>query len=273
MSSEPKLRTQSLRESKAYLGNAATLRGEAGAQGYLFFPGLVEAEARALRNRVLESCQRLGWVRKPKAKMEWIAQPHVRLGAYDDRWVAFQQEVLPLPEFVALGRHPAILDVLARVFNEPPRTDRGSTCRIMSPHATEFTTPPHQDHYYVRGSTQLWTVWMSLVDCPAQQGGLAVLPGSHMWGLLPHAGEGPGRQGVTVSDHNAWATADYACGDVLMFHCLTLHRALDNRTADRLRVSVDYRYQPSSHPAAEDLVSTYPLRADRELMHGYFFPL
>ena len=47
-------------------------------------------------------------------------------------------------------------------------------------------------------------------------------------GLLPHSGEGPGRQGVLIGDDRVWATSDYACGDVLMFHCLTVHRALDN---------------------------------------------
>ena len=122
----------------------------------------------------------------------------------------------------------------------------------MSPHTPEFTTPPHQDHYYVRGSTELWTAWLPLDDCPAEQGGLAVLPRSHTRGLLPHAGEGPGRQGATVPDDSEWATSDYACGDVLLFHCLTVHRALHNLTLNRLRISVDYRYQPASHPTPED---------------------
>ena len=255
MLAEPKPPTQPLRESNDVLRDSRALRAEAGAQGYLFFRRLVRTEALALRSHVLEVGRRFGWVPEHAAPMEAIAQPSIRLGAYDDRWVAFQQEVLPLPEFAALGHHPVILDVLAKLFGEPVRTDRGNTCRIMSPDAPELTTPPHQDHYYVRGSTALWTVWLPLVDCPAEQGGLAVLPGSHKWGLLPHAGDGPGRHGTSVSHDSVWATADYASGDVLMFHCLTVHRALNNVTADRLRVSVDYRYQPSSHPGAEDVLN------------------
>jgi hypothetical protein len=37
----------------------------------------------------------------------------------------------------------------------------------------------------------------------------------------------------------------------LIFHSLTLHRALPNVTADRLRVSLDNRYQALSSPIAE----------------------
>jgi ectoine hydroxylase-related dioxygenase (phytanoyl-CoA dioxygenase family) len=43
-----------------------------------------------------------------------------------------------------------------------------------------------------------------------------------------------------------------AAGDVLTFHSHTVHRALPNRTADRMRLSADFRYQPASHPVAPD---------------------
>jgi len=33
---------------------------------------------------------------------------------------------------------------------------------------------------------------------------------------------------------------------VIFFHGLTVHRALDNATPDRLRISVDYRYQATA---------------------------
>jgi hypothetical protein len=42
------------------------------------------------------------------------------------------------------------------------------------------------------------------------------------------------------------------CGDILTFHSLTVHQGRDNQTEDRLRVSVDYRYQPISEPIAPD---------------------
>ena len=36
-----------------------------------------------------------------------------------------------------------------------------------------------------------------------------------------------------------------------MFHSLTIHKSLPNQFPDRLRLSVDYRYQPLSHPVTE----------------------
>lgn len=238
-----------MRESSRARTNSQALRAEAEDHGYLFFRRLVEPDhVLALRSKVMETCRRAGWVADDLAPLDGIACQDIRIGAYDEKWLWFQQQVLPLPEFVALGRHPSIVGILERVFGGAVVPDRGNTCRVMSPRAPEFTTPPHQDYFYVRGSTELWTVWLPLGDCPTAQGGLAILPGSRARGLLPHAGEGAGRQGAPVGRDSVWATGDYECGDVLMFHCLTVHRALDNLSLDRLRVSVDYRYQPAVHP-------------------------
>jgi hypothetical protein len=71
-----------------------------------------------------------------------------------------------------------------------------------------------------------------------------VSPASHHQGALEHAGEGLGKQMVGMGDDAAWATANYRCGDVVMFNSLTVHRAGDNLT-NRLRISADYRYQPA----------------------------
>jgi ectoine hydroxylase-related dioxygenase (phytanoyl-CoA dioxygenase family) len=40
-----------------------------------------------------------------------------------------------------------------------------------------------------------------------------------------------------------WLSTDYRIGDILLFHGHTLHKALDNRSKDRMRVSLEYRYQ------------------------------
>ena len=43
-------------------------------------------------------------------------------------------------------------------------------------------------------------------------------------------------------------------GDALIFHSLTLHQALPNVTEDRLRVSLDNRYQALGLPIAEQML-------------------
>jgi ectoine hydroxylase-related dioxygenase (phytanoyl-CoA dioxygenase family) len=77
----------------------------------------------------------------------------------------------------------------------------------------------------------VWTAWIPLGDCPRRQGSLAVLPRSNRLELAAAAAPRGAR----------WRRFDFAAGDVLFVHSLTLHRALVNRSAE-IRVSVDYRY-------------------------------
>jgi hypothetical protein len=243
----PSFPTKPLRDAAPVANDSAALRRRAARSGYLFFRGAIERDAvEALRREVLERCARRGWLDPFADVNDGVCLPWLPLGAYDDSWVELQQEVLVLPQLDALRGHPFVLGVLERLFGEPPIDHQGDTVRLMSPAARDLTTPPHQDRFYVRRTDLLWTVWVPLGDCPVELGGLAVLPGSHRAGLREHAGEGIGRQGAGVSPDEAWATADYRCGDVLMFGCLTLHRAAENRTTSRLRISADFRYVPES---------------------------
>jgi len=89
------------------------------------------------------------------------------------------------------------------------------------------------------------TTWLPLMDIPAQLGGLAVLPGSHLGPPL--------RPRLLRADEPGWATTDYRPGDVLVFHCLTSHAALPNH-ADRLRISADFRWQAADQPAPAEMV-------------------
>ena len=235
-----------LREHDGSLADLAELCREAGALGYLLFRRLIAPEdALALRGRVLDACADLGWLDRVAPRSDGVVRAGARIGGYDQTWTDLQCRIQPLPEFAALRDHPAILRVLGAVFRAPVRSGRGDTCRIFSPSAPDLTTRPHQDHFYVRGDMALWTVWVPLGDCPLEMGGLALLPGSHLEGLRPHAGPGgAGEQGVEVGPDAVWGGSDYRCGDVLMFNSITLHRALDNRTVDRLRISADFRYEP-----------------------------
>jgi hypothetical protein len=102
----------------------------------------------------------------------------------------------------------------------------------------------HQD-IAVAGVQDMLTTWLPLMDIPAQLGGLAVLPGSH---LGP-----PQRPRPLRADEPRWATTDYRPGDVLLFHCLTAHAALPNH-ASTLRVSTDVRWQSADQPAPAEFV-------------------
>lgn len=244
------IRTEPFRESSPDLGDGARLKRRALESGYLFFRGLIPRDTvLGLRRIVLALAERYEWLAPGSALLDGMARPGIRLGAYDDpRWVAFLCEVLPLEPFRAFGLHPRLLAVLREVCDGSVASHEGDLCRVVSPGSADFTTLPHQDRHYVRATGELWTAWLPLGDCPLELGPLAVLPGSNLSGLMPHAGEGAGKQGIAIAQEETWASQDLAAGDVIFFHGLTVHRALDNVTSDRLRISVDYRYQATAPP-------------------------
>ena len=88
-----------------------------------------------------------------------------------------------------------------------------------------------------------------------KQGTLAILRGSHHYGVLPlefSLGAG-NRQAVLpneMRDRLTWVTNDFSAGDVLLFGALTVHAALHNATG-RMRLSVDFRYQCEGEPASD----------------------
>ena len=239
-------------DSTPFVRDPDLLRQRAAEHGYLTLRGIPGAEAVApLRTLIQGIAESLGFLR-PSAD---CAAPLVTPGAaltgtgYDDpRWLALQERVLADPLFAAVGDHAEVLTVLEAVCGGPVLTRRGDICRLALPSAPHLTTPPHQDHWYTGGTTNLWTVWIALTETPLELGPLAVLPGSHVRGLMPHDGEGAGRQGVGVADEAQFAAAPLAAGDAILFNCLTVHRALPNVTRNQVRLSVDYRYQPANEP-------------------------
>jgi hypothetical protein len=223
--------------------NPAELREHAERDGYLYQRGLIApATVFAARQAVLELCRTCGWVAEGSTLMDGVAAA-TRAGAYDDmQWIRFLPEALALPEVRALAQATPILNVLQAIYDGPPLAYPGDICRVVSPDTAEFTTPPHQDAWYLRNADTLWTAWLPLGDCPLSLGPLALLTGTHMQGLVPHTSHKGDLQTAAIPLETAWATGDMLAGDVLFLHGLTVHRAFDNKSADRLRLSLNFRF-------------------------------
>lgn len=243
----PDFLTEPFVDSAPIAGDAVALQQRAAESGYLYFPGLLPAATvMEMRLHVTAGCQELSWLVDDRPPEEAIVRPGQHIGHYDDPdYLKLAQHVLSEPGFAELGRHPAIIAVLEKLHGRPVETDLGAVIRAFGPGQPALATRPHQEHFYVGGSTELWTAWLPLGDCPAALGGLAVLPASHRQGSLEHIGETSAKYVANIPEDATWAFGDYACGDVLMFNCLTLHQAAPNLTADRLRLSADFRYRPS----------------------------
>ena len=129
--------------------------------------------------------------------------------------------------------------------------------RLWYPQYTDHTTPIHQDYVHFQGSYDTYTCWTPIGDCPIELGALAVLPGSHHINAVRdhHFSLGAGLLAIHEEELDGqWHSADFEIGDTLIFHSLLVHQALPNVTEDRMRVSLDNRYQSMDIPISEKML-------------------
>ncbi len=234
-------------DGTAHLSTPGRLRETATRHGHLLLRRLLPAaDVTPVRDEAFRQLHALGLLNQatdervlPGARLEGTG--------YDDpRWLALQQRMCATSHVRHLAAHPALIDVLHALYGEAPMPHRGTSCRLGMPGARELTPPPHQDHHYVGGSLDVWTAWTPMIPCPLALGPLTVRSPSHAGGYRPHAGRGAGRQQVQVDPNWRRHANALAVGDVVLFHCLTVHGALPNTTGDTVRVSMDFRFQPGS---------------------------
>ena len=129
--------------------------------------------------------------------------------------------------------------------------------------------------YMGRGSQQLHTCWIPLGDIPLQNGPMSVLPTSHCHPAMEKIRATYGkmdvdRDGISggwftndylelsrLVDH-PWVSSDFNAGDVVIMGIYLMHGSVKNDT-ERLRLSVDTRFQPASHPTDERWVGEDPV--------------
>lgn len=237
-------------DATALLADPPALRARAAEDGYLLLRGLLPPTAvLEVRGAVLALCQEAGWV-TPEGR--WTgAGPFIE---GQPEFMAVYDRIQRLQAFHRLARTPRLLALYEALFGRPVLAHPRNIARVMFPCNNAQATPAHQDALHIRGTAQTWTAWLPLGDCPADLGGIALMPGSHREAVLPtKPAAGAGGRAVAAGElPYGWVGGDLHAGDVLTFHSHTVHRALPNRTRSRMRLSVDYRYQPVDEPVAPD---------------------
>jgi hypothetical protein len=155
--------------------------------------------------------------------------------------------------WVALVEEPSFIATMTDLIGGPPRRLPFAGTRAFPPDtgedlARDRVNGPHQDAFFNEGYSFIGC-WVSVWDAPRINGGLAIAPGFHQGPLYQDRSKPPHYPIIPGSiPDDAWRTADYRAGDILLFHHRMPHTGIRNRSARDFRVSFDVRYLTADQP-------------------------
>ncbi|MGH7152983.1 MAG: phytanoyl-CoA dioxygenase family protein, partial [Acetobacteraceae bacterium] len=240
-------------DSTDLIDNGAALAVRMRSDGYLFLRGLLPPETvRAVQRQVGEITRDAGWLRAESPVDEAIAEPDGFCVDPDPVYLSTLRTINRLQAYHTLKHHSALIGLFERILGGPVFPHPRVLMRNIFPARDAFTTKAHQDFPNVQGTEAVYTAWIPLIDCPMAVGPLQVATGSHVMGVFDFD-IGMGAGGIEITDplDGRWASGPFAVGDVLIFHSMTVHKGVPNHS-DRLRMSMDVRYQRVDEPFNPD---------------------
>ncbi len=268
------LALHAMHESSAQADSLDVLRARLGKDGYLFFRSVIPRDRlMALRDQITDILADEGWIESGERRNDAIAITRPRREGRR-RYFQAHDRIIRLEALHSLAHDDALLGLMRRVLGQTAFPHPLSIIRLVFPESPELATPPHQDYPNNQGTADLTAAWIPLADCPVEQGSLAILEGSHKFGVLPlkfHLGAGNRR--AVLGDQLAglrWVGADFALGDVLLFPSLTVHKAMENLSKEKMRLSVDFRFQREGEALTEGSLRPHFERIDwGEIYQGW----
>jgi ectoine hydroxylase-related dioxygenase (phytanoyl-CoA dioxygenase family) len=242
-----KITLEPMYEANELLGDAGALRNRLDKDGYLFFRNIVPVERLLeLRGQITEILSEFGWIKdgEERTKAKAICRPR-REG--QPKFFHAHDRIIKLESLHSMAHETNVMRVMQQALGDTVFPHPLSIVRLVFPDSPELATPPHQDFPNNQGTPNLTAAWMPLGDCGIKDGSLAILEGSHKYGVMPlkfHLGAG-NRRAVLSDELDAcrWVGADYNAGDIVLFPSLTVHKAMENYNTENMRLSVDFRYQ------------------------------
>lgn len=242
-----KINPEPMYEANHLLGDPDAVQARMASDGYLFFRSIVPAERlMELRDQITGILAELGWIADSDERMKARAICRPRREG-QPKFLQAHDRIMKLEALHSLSHEPQLMDVMRQVLGQTAFPHPLSIVRLVFPDSPELSTPPHQDYPNNQGTANLTAAWIPLGDCPMERGSLAVMEGSHKFGVLPlkfHLGAGNRR--AVLSDEVMkcrWVSADFKAGDILLFPALTVHKAMENDNTELMRLSADFRYQ------------------------------
>jgi hypothetical protein len=243
-----------MRDSNALRYEPVALREEMAAFGYVFLRGLLTEAVPAATSMVTSILRDAGWCGGSAGDPLLATPAGIIAAAALSTSRSVQREVFRLEVLHQLVHHHALLTVMGELLDSPEvlRHPRPVPRMVFPSDRGDGATPSHQDHLGMQGSTNALTAWIVMQHCALEDGPLAVAEASHLGGLRPNKPLSGARvfacEDADLNGH--WRSADFEPGDVVIFHSLTVHRALPNHSP-YVRLSVDSRYQRAQEPICE----------------------
>jgi ectoine hydroxylase-related dioxygenase (phytanoyl-CoA dioxygenase family) len=234
-------------EANQLLGDVSALRSKLDADGYLFFRNIVPVERLLeLRDQITQVLSELGWIEGGSERMQAKAICRPRREG-QPKFFQAHDRIVKLEAFHGLAHETNLMNVMRQALGDSAFPHPLSIARLIFPDSPELATPPHQDFPNNQGTPKLTAAWIPLGDCAIGDGSLAIMEGSHKYGVLPlkfHLGAGNRRAVLNEEVLSCrWVGADFKAGDIVLFTSLTVHKAMENHNLENMRLSVDFRYQ------------------------------
>ena len=234
-------------EANELLGDVNALRSRLGSDGYLFLRNIVPVDLLLeLRDKITAILSELGWIEAGPERLKARAVSRPRREG-EPKFFRAHDRIIKLEALHSLAHETNLMNVMRQALGDTAFPHPLSIVRLIFPDSPELATPPHQDFPNNQGTPKLTAAWIPLGDCSIEDGSLAIMEGSHKFGVLPlkfHLGAG-NRRAILNDEISScrWVGADFKAGDIVLFPSLTVHKAMENNNSECMRLSVDFRYQ------------------------------
>jgi hypothetical protein len=236
--------------------DSVSLKSEMETYGYVFIRDLMpKGDLELLLSDMIGIASDEGWMIEGSAPSERIANPAMACSDPDPKYKQAANRAFSLERLHALMHHPVLTDAMKRLVGPHLLVHPKPIARMIFPNCEGALLHSHQDNSGIGGSSDSYTVWLPMHDCPQGQGTLEIKEGSHFFGLQ-HT---EGYINPETAQGGDWVGGRINAGDVAIFHSLTVHRSTLS-TSNQLRFSVDCRFQ-SYDEAVSPLEIVFPNRA------------
>lgn len=179
-------------------------------------------------------------------------------GSHRDVEAAVYNKIREKRWLVDFSSQPQIIERVKEILGEKVGIFRKIPFRIDLPFWTEELAYWHQDHFYVKGNTNIVVAWIPMQDTSYIHGCLTIMPKTHLLGSIKHDFV-IGKKSVpsNIFD-NEIKMVEMKRGDLLLFSTLLLHSSNLN-ISNIIRYAVQARFTRLNESVDEGMERVIPL--------------